>query len=138
MQLLLPDSTCSTCGASMDIYGDHALLCRGDPHFSNLQLRHHLMQQSLGIILHLAGICHAEEPPYLHLRRDDSPKSEGKPKNVPLKGHPNVRTVVRAYAREELLSLGSRGSIACSIVGRAQAASLQPSRACETPTKSMQ
>ena len=29
MPLFPPDSTCSSCGASVDLYGDHALLCRG-------------------------------------------------------------------------------------------------------------
>ena len=58
-----------------DIYGDHALLCRGDPGSADFQLRHRLVQQSSGIILCQTGICHAVEPPHLRLERDDSSAS---------------------------------------------------------------
>ena len=59
----------------MDIYGDHALLCRGDPSSAGFQLRHRLVQQSLSTILRQAGICHAVEPPHLRLERDASSQS---------------------------------------------------------------
>ena len=64
-----------SCGTSMDIYGDHALLHRGDPSSAGFQLRHRMVQQSLGTILRQAGICHAVEPPHLRLQRDDSSQS---------------------------------------------------------------
>ena len=75
MQLFPPDSTCSSCSASMDSYGDHALLCRGDPSSAGFQLRHRLVQQTLGTILRQAGISHMVEPSHLRLQRDDSPES---------------------------------------------------------------
>ena len=57
----------------MDIYGDHALLCCGDVASAGFQLRHRVVQQSLGTILRQAGIFHVVEPPHLRLTRDDAP-----------------------------------------------------------------
>ena len=74
-QMLLPASTCSSCGALMNIYGDHALLCGGDPNSAGFHLCRRLVQQSLGIILRQAGICHVVEPPHLRLERDASSQS---------------------------------------------------------------
>ena len=49
----------------MDIYGDHALLCCSEPGFAGFQPQYGLVPQSFDIILRLAGICHAVEPPHL-------------------------------------------------------------------------
>ena len=51
VQLFPPDSTCLSCGTSMDINGDHALLCHGDPGSMGFQLRHGRVHQSSGVIL---------------------------------------------------------------------------------------
>ena len=59
----------------MDIHGDHALLCRGDAASAGFQLRHRLVQQSLGSILRHAGISYMVEPPHLRLVLDEVPES---------------------------------------------------------------
>ena len=59
----------------MDVFGDHALLCRGDPAYAGFQLRHRLVQQTLSLLLRQAGITHAVEPWYVHLSRDEGPES---------------------------------------------------------------
>ena len=56
MQLSPLVSTCSSCGTSMDINGDHALLCRGDPSFVSFQLRQRMMQPSLSTILRQGNV----------------------------------------------------------------------------------
>ena len=61
------DARCSSCRSFIDIYGYHTLLYRGNAASAGFQLRHHLVQQSLGTILQQAGICHLVEPPHLHL-----------------------------------------------------------------------
>ena len=75
MQMFPPDARCSSCSSVMDIYGDHALLCRGDAASAGFQLRHRLVQQSLGSILRQAGICYMVEPPHLRFVRDEAPES---------------------------------------------------------------
>ena len=75
MQMFAADSTCTSCRAPMDTFGDHALLCHGDPHSSGFQLRHRLVQRTLGSILQQAGVHHMVEPPHLRLARDDAPFS---------------------------------------------------------------
>ena len=59
----------------MDVYGDHALLCRCDPASAGFQFRHRVVQQTLGIILRHAGICHVVEPGHLRFERDVSLES---------------------------------------------------------------
>ena len=49
MRMFLEDA--SSCQAPMDIFGDHALLCRRDPSSAGFQLRHRLVQQTLGLLL---------------------------------------------------------------------------------------
>ena len=59
----------------MDVYGDHALLCRCDPASASFQFCHLVVQQSLGIILRHAGIFHVVEPPHLRFESDVSLES---------------------------------------------------------------
>ena len=59
----------------MDIFGDHALLCRRDPSSAGFQLLHRLVQQTLGLLLRQAGITHAVEPQLLRLSLDEGPES---------------------------------------------------------------
>ena len=59
----------------MNVYGDHALLCCGDPGSAGFQLRHCVMQQSLVIILREDGNCHDVEPSHLRLELDASLES---------------------------------------------------------------
>ena len=58
----------------MDSFGDHALLCRRDPSSAGFQLRHSLVQQTLGQLLRQAGIIHAVEPQGLRLSRYEGPE----------------------------------------------------------------
>ena len=66
------DFRCPSCQAPMDAFGDHALLCSSDSRSGGFQLRHSLVQRSLGIILRQAGVYHLVEPPHLRLERDDA------------------------------------------------------------------
>ena len=47
MQMFLANARCSSSRSLMDIYGDHALLCRGDAVSASFQLHHRLVQRSL-------------------------------------------------------------------------------------------
>ena len=66
---------CPSYQAPMDAFGDHALLCSSDSRSGGFQLRHSLVQRSLGIILQQAGVYHLVEPPHFRLERDDAPAS---------------------------------------------------------------
>ena len=59
----------------MDTFRDRALLCSFDSSSGVFQLRHGLVQRSLGIILRQVGKFHIEEPLHLQLERDDAPVS---------------------------------------------------------------
>ena len=59
----------------MHVFGDPALLCRRDPSYAKFQLRHCLVQQTVGQLLRHVGIIYAVEPQGLPLLRDDRPES---------------------------------------------------------------
>ena len=59
----------------MDIFGEHALLFRRDPSSAGFQLRHRIVQTTLGLLLRQAGILHMVEPQHLRLSRDEGPES---------------------------------------------------------------
>ena len=48
MRMFPDDASYPSCQAPMDIFGGHALLCRRDPSSARFQLRHRLVQQTLG------------------------------------------------------------------------------------------
>ena len=75
MRMFSDDASCPSCQAPMDIFGDHALLCRRDPSSAWFQLRHRLVQQTLGLLLRQGGITHAVEPQHQRLSRDEGPES---------------------------------------------------------------
>ena len=56
----------------MDIFRDHAL--RG-PSSGGFQLRHYIVQYTLGMTLRQACILHMVESQYLWLSRDEGPES---------------------------------------------------------------
>ena len=66
---------CTSCQSPMDIFGDHALLCRRDPSSAGFQLRHRLVQQTLGQLLRQGCIIYVVEPQGLRLSRDEGPES---------------------------------------------------------------
>ena len=66
------DFLCLKCEAPMDAFGDHALLCSNDSWSGGIQLRHSLMQCSLGIILKRANFYHLVITPHSWLEHDDA------------------------------------------------------------------
>ena len=75
MQMFPDDASCLSCQAPMDIFADHALLCRKHPSSAGFQLCHRLVQQTLGLPLRQAGITHMVQPQYQRLSRDEGPES---------------------------------------------------------------
>ena len=74
MRMYLHNASSSRCQAPMDIFSDYALLRRRDPSTTRFQLHHRLIQQTLGLHLHQAGITHVVEPQYLSLSQEEGPE----------------------------------------------------------------
>ena len=59
----------------MDPFGNHAFLCSRQPSCAGFQLRHRLVQHTLGTLPRHAGICHSVEPAHLRFSREEAPAS---------------------------------------------------------------
>ena len=75
MQMFPEQDSCPCCQDPMDIFDDHALLCRQQPTSAGFQLCHRLVQHTLGTLLRQAGICHSVEPDHLRFSREEAPAS---------------------------------------------------------------
>ena len=75
MDMFPEQASCPCCQDTMDIFGDHALLCCRQPTSAGFQLRHRLVQHTLGTLLQQAGICHSVEPAHLCFSCEEAPAS---------------------------------------------------------------